>query len=76
MVNHIKSNEKNDHYYLPKFSKILIDGPVSSPVFNAKFKENVIFVGFGAGVAPFLSFLDEIIFQTNVKYKNISKNLL
>ncbi len=47
--------------YIKKNSKkqLKANGPFSAPCNSAIYHKNVIFVGTGTGLAPFLSFLDD-----------------
>ena len=42
------------------FPKIFINGPISSPAFNAHFNKNLLFIGGGIGIAAYMGFIDEI----------------
>ena len=53
----MKDNKKK----LPNYPKIGIYGPISAPAVGAFNSKNVIFIGSGVGISPYLIFLDEYV---------------
>lgn len=46
---------------LPKYPKIGLYGPISAPAVGAFNNKNVVFIGSGVGISPYIVFLDEYI---------------
>lgn len=49
------------------YPKVYISNPVTAPAQVANEKKNIIFIGTGSGVAPFLSFIED--------YRIVAENL-
>lgn len=54
-------NDARKNTKLPIYPFVGLYGPVRAPAVGALEKENVIFVGLGVGVSPYLVFLDEYV---------------
>lgn len=71
----IVAKPKGNLIEIPKFIKLGLYGPISAPAVGSLNKKNVIFIGSGVGISPYLVFLDEylqILKKTRIP-KNIDK---
>lgn len=61
---------------LPKYPKIGIYGPISAPAVGSFNNRNVVFIGSGVGISPYLVFLDEYVnyLKKEIKFKNQNIN--
>lgn len=52
---------RNTQKTLPKYPKVGLYGPISAPAVGAFNNKNVVFIGSGVGISPYIVFLDEYI---------------
>ena len=53
--------KKENKASLPNYPKVHLYGPIGSPAVGSSLNPNVIFIGSGVGIAPYIVFLDEYI---------------